>query len=177
MTRVSSNGYIYFLSLGSNLGKRLQFLKNAVFLLQEAGIRISKSSSVYETHPTDLKSQPNFLNQVVKIWTRLAPVGLLRTVKKIEKECGRKKTVRFGPRTLDIDILWWNGGCVKRKNLMIPHPRAAQRKFVLVPWAEIAGKNFMLQGKTLKDWIKKIDRGVKKQKVRKLRTDDKLLKA
>lgn len=116
-----------------------------------------KSSSVYETQPVQFKEQPEFLNQVVKVKTSLGPLDLMKTAKKIEKESGRKKTVRYGPRTLDIDILWWSGGSVKKKNLVIPHPRAAQRKFVLVPWAEIAGKNFRLNGKTFREWAKRIN--------------------
>ncbi len=157
---------IYFLSFGSNLGDKVSYLKQALELLANQDVCVLKASSLYQTQPVDFKAQPEFLNQAVKIRARLAPSELLRAVKKIEKECRRKKTARFGPRTLDMDILWWDGGCVKRKNLTIPHPRAAQRKFVLVPWAEIAGKNFMLQGKSLSEWMKLLDKNGEFQKVK-----------
>lgn len=149
---------LYYLSLGSNAGSRILNLQKAFQCLQDANIDMLKTSSVYETKPVDLKEQPDFLNQVVKIKTKLFPVELLRATKKIEKVCGRKRIIRFGPRTLDVDILWWDGGSVKQKNLTVPHPRAAQRKFVLVPWMEIAGKNFILKEKPLYEWIKHIEK-------------------
>ncbi len=148
---------VYFLSLGSNEGNRVFYLRKAAARIEENEIKILKASSIYETQPMELKAQPDFLNQAVKIETPLPPDMLLKCVKAVEKQCGRKKTVRFGPRTLDIDILWWDGGRVKKKNLIIPHPRACTRKFVLVPWAEIAGKSFRLKGKTLREWIKQIN--------------------
>lgn len=148
---------VYFLSLGSNEGNRVFYLRKAAAQIEENEIKILKASSIYETQPVELKAQTDFLNQVVEIETPLPPDMLLKCVKAVEKQCGRKKTVRFGPRTLDIDILWWNGGEVKQKNLIVPHPRAAQRKFVLVPWMEIAGGNFMLSGKPLGEWLKKLD--------------------
>lgn len=148
---------VYFLSLGSNEGNRVFYLRKAAAQIEENEIKILKASSIYETQPVELKAQTDFLNQVVKIKTKLTPRELLKITKRIEKVCGRKKTVRFGPRTLDIDILWWDGGSSNKKNLVIPHPRAAQRKFVLVPWMEIAGGNFMLSGKPLGEWLKKLD--------------------
>lgn len=156
----------YFLSLGSNTGDRHKNLQEAARRFTEAGIHILKSSSLYETKPVDFKNQPDFLNQVVEIKTGMRPSELLRAVKKIEKECGRTKTVRFGPRTLDVDILWWEGGGVQRKNLMIPHVRATQRKFVLVPWMEIAGKNFMLSGKPLGEWLSQLDKQNENQNIK-----------
>lgn len=157
----------YFLCLGSNVEDRFSNLKKAVTQLKKNGIRVVKLSSIYVTQPTDFQEQPDFLNQVVKVKTPFFPLPLLRAVKNIEKEYGRKKTVRFGPRPIDIDILWWDGGEIQRKNLIVPHVRAAQRKFVLVPWAEIAGKNFMLQGKPLKEWIYFIEKSGDNQNVKK----------
>ena len=148
------------------MGKRVSNLAQARLRLEKNGIHIMKTSSVYETQPMELKEQRDFFNQAVKVKTFLEPYELLKAAKKIEKECGRKKTVRYGPRTMDIDILWWGGGRVKKKNLIIPHPRVCKRKFVLVPWMEIAGKNFVLHGKPLNEWLKQIDNHGDVQKVK-----------
>lgn len=129
-----------FLGLGSNLGKRDQFLKQAVRSLSaKPAVRILKKSSIYETEPWGVKEQNPFLNQVVEIETSLEPDALLRVCKDIEAGLGRKDTNRWGPRTVDADILLYGDRIVKTPELGIPHPKLSERKFVLVPLAEIAG--------------------------------------
>jgi 2-amino-4-hydroxy-6-hydroxymethyldihydropteridine diphosphokinase len=128
---------VYF-SLGSNLGDRALHIKKALKQLEEEGVRITKRSSMYETEPVEFHKQGWFLNCAVEAETELTPKQLLRVVRNIEKELGRKRVIRSGPRTLDIDILIYGETLTYGKELEIPHPRMAQRRFVLVPMAEIA---------------------------------------
>lgn len=124
------------LALGTNLGDRLQNLKS---VLQELSVqvKIEKVSSVYETPPWGYLDQPAFLNQVIGGQTSLAPHSLLSFVKNVEKNMGRVKTFQNGPRLIDIDILIFGEQIVTSPDLVIPHPRMAERAFVLVPLAEI----------------------------------------
>ncbi len=126
-----------YLSLGSNLGHREANIASALKMLgQEA--RILKVSSLYETEPVGYKDQPRFLNCVCSVETELAPQALLELVKTMEKNLGRKRTLRFGPRLIDIDILFYDDLILDSPDLVIPHPRLAERAFVLVPLKEIA---------------------------------------
>ncbi|MFQ5886235.1 MAG: 2-amino-4-hydroxy-6-hydroxymethyldihydropteridine diphosphokinase [Anaerolineae bacterium] len=128
-----------YLSLGSNLGNREANIKSALKMLgQEA--RIVKVSSLYETEPVGYRDQPWFLNLVCAVETDLSPQALLELVKTIEKGLGRKPTRRFGPRLIDIDILFYDGLILDSPDLVIPHPRLAERAFVLLPLREIAPK-------------------------------------
>jgi len=129
---------VYFLSLGSNLGKRAKNLAEAVRLLRENGAEVVRASAVYETEPVDQLDQPWFLNQVLQVRSSLAPHALLGLAKSIEARMKRIPTVAKGPRTIDIDILFADDLVVALPNLTIPHPRLAQRNFVLVPLCEIA---------------------------------------
>lgn len=128
----------YFLGLGSNLGQRRRFLKQALSLLQVSGVQVLKTSSVYKTQPVGLRDQPWFYNQVVEILTDLDPYELLTLAKEIESKLKRPKTNRNGPRTIDIDLLLAEKSIIKTKNLVIPHPRMDKRRFVLEPLNEIA---------------------------------------
>jgi 2-amino-4-hydroxy-6-hydroxymethyldihydropteridine diphosphokinase len=128
----------YYLSLGSNIGKKERNLARARRLLERSGIRIVRSSSVYRTEPVGMSRQPWFVNQVIEIATALRPQGLLRLLKKAEKDLGRRPGPVNGPRPIDLDILLAGERVVKGKGLVIPHPRLAQRNFVLVPLEEIA---------------------------------------
>ena len=126
-----------YLSLGSNLGHREANIASALKMLgQEA--RILKVSSFYETEPVGYKDQPWFLNCACAIETELAPQALLKLAKTIERNLGRKRTLRFGPRLIDIDILFYDDLILDSPDLVIPHPRLAERAFVLVPLKEIA---------------------------------------
>lgn len=128
----------YFLSLGSNLGKRRRNLARAALLLKEEGVKVIQTTSVYETQPVDYKDQPWFLNQVAEVDTELNPFDLLNVIKKIERRMKRIPLVKKGPRTIDIDILLADNTIIETENLIIPHPRLADRNFVLMPMIEIA---------------------------------------
>ncbi len=130
-----------YLSTGSNLNDRQGNLDNAIRLLdQHEHIRVLRISSVYETEPWGYTDQPAFLNQIVEIETDLAPLDLLRALKVLETEAGRVPTFKYGPRVMDVDIIFYGGEIFEGENLSIPHPQLEQRAFVLVPLAELAGE-------------------------------------
>lgn len=127
-----------YLSLGSNIGDREKNLRTAISALAHAKVRVTRMSSLYETAPVDLREQPWFLNCVVQAETRVQPVDLLRALRGIESHMGSKKLVPKGPRLIDIDILLYGDEAIDTPELQVPHPSMLQRKFVLVPLAEIA---------------------------------------
>lgn len=127
-----------YLSLGSNLGDRAQNLRAAIDGLSRAGVVVRRVSSVYETAPVDLLDQPMFHNLVVDAETALMPRQLLKLIARLERELGRQRTVAKGPRTIDIDILFYGSSVIDTPDLIVPHPRIAERRFVLEPLAEIA---------------------------------------
>jgi 2-amino-4-hydroxy-6-hydroxymethyldihydropteridine diphosphokinase len=129
---------IVFLSLGSNVGDRENNLRAAIAALPELGVKIKKVSSIYETEPVDLLEQPWFLNCVVEGETTVAPVGLLKKLRELEKHMGSKKLVARGPRLIDLDILVYGQQTIDSPELQVPHPRMLLRRFVLAPLAEIA---------------------------------------
>ncbi|MCM3360223.1 2-amino-4-hydroxy-6-hydroxymethyldihydropteridine diphosphokinase [Psychrobacillus sp. FSL K6-4046] len=129
---------VAYISLGSNIGNRLEFLQEAVGLLKETQqIDVLKVSSVYETAPVGYVDQASFLNIVVELKTLFTPHELLGKCNEIEDLLGRKRIVRWGPRTVDLDILLYNEENMKTEDLIIPHPRMAERGFVLVPLMEL----------------------------------------
>ncbi len=126
------------MSLGSNQGDRLAYLRAAVLSLQTSGsVQSLRTSSVYETAPVGLTDQAPFLNMVVACQTALTPLELLRLCQTIEAKSGRTRTIRWGPRTLDIDIVAMEGVVQNSEELTLPHPRAHERAFVLVPLLEL----------------------------------------
>ncbi len=128
-----------FLSLGANLGDRLLMLQQAVDGLRLIeGVRMRQSSSVYETLPWGLIEQPKFLNIVAEIETVLAPLELLRAVKALETRLGREPGQRWGPRSIDIDLVLWGAMILRTTALTLPHAHFRERAFVLIPLAEIA---------------------------------------
>ncbi|MBI5195381.1 MAG: 2-amino-4-hydroxy-6-hydroxymethyldihydropteridine diphosphokinase [Nitrospirae bacterium] len=129
---------VTYLSIGSNLGRRQENCERAVSLLAENGIKILKCSSMIETKPWGIKDQPDFINMAVEAETSLKPEELLKAIKKIENEMGRHKSVRWGPRPIDVDILFYDDLIIKTPELEIPHPLIHERYFVLNPLAEIA---------------------------------------
>jgi len=129
-----------YLSLGSNLGDRAANIARAVAALRARGAHVTQESSLYETEPLELKEQPWFLNGTLEVQTNLSPQQLMQMLLEIEREMGRERLVHKGPRTIDMDILLYDSAVVKEPRLEIPHPRMAERKFVLVPLAEIAGE-------------------------------------
>ncbi len=127
-----------FLSLGTNLGDRIDQLRRGCEQLQQEGVHIVSRSSVYETEPVGFLDQSDFLNQVVRVETAASAQDLLAICKRIERDHGRAASgVRFGPRPLDIDILLYDDCIVDSEALAIPHPRMTQRRFMLVPLVEI----------------------------------------
>jgi len=126
-----------YLSLGSNLGDRQANLHKAVASLPPQ-VQPEIQSSIYETEPWGYSDQPAFLNLVVKATTLLEPDELLKYLKNIEVAMGRQETFRFGPRLIDLDILFYNALVMETPELTIPHPRITERAFVLIPLAEIA---------------------------------------
>lgn len=128
-----------FLSLGANVGDRVANLTNALNRIAELrGTEVIDYSSVYESAPIGYLEQDNFLNMVVQISTKFTPELLLKNIHKIESDLGRIRRVRWGPRTIDIDILYWGATVMKTDTLAIPHPQIESRKFVLMPLSEIA---------------------------------------
>jgi len=131
---------IYHLALGGNLGDRARRLARAKAEIGRAVGRIRKESSLYLTQPVGRRDQPWFLNQALEVESRLSPVELLAAVKDIERRMGRTPGPRNGPRRIDIDILLAGPTILRTPRLTIPHPRLAERRFVLVPLAEIAAR-------------------------------------
>ncbi|MCC7365975.1 MAG: 2-amino-4-hydroxy-6-hydroxymethyldihydropteridine diphosphokinase [Dehalococcoidia bacterium] len=123
------------LALGSNLGDRAANLRAAVRLLREAGVTVVRCSSAWETPPVPA-DQPSYLNAAVRIETDAGPLQLLALAKGIEHTLGRRPERRWGPRPIDVDILFHGAGPVDLPGLTIPHPRIAERAFVLAPLAE-----------------------------------------
>lgn len=126
-----------YVALGSNLGERLQNLQQAVDRLGELG-RMTAISHVYETDPVGYTEQPLFLNAVVRLETALPPAELMTALLAIEQAMGRVRTIKYGPRTLDLDLLFYDQVVMVGDHLTLPHPRLHERAFVLVPLAEIA---------------------------------------
>jgi len=126
-----------YLSLGSNLGDRAAKIAAGIAALGAAGIRVLRQSSLYETEPVDFFTQNWFLNNVVEAETQLLPQRLLQELQRIELTLGSLKQIRRGPRRLDMDILFYGNSVIRTAELEVPHPRLADRRFVLVPLAEL----------------------------------------
>jgi 2-amino-4-hydroxy-6-hydroxymethyldihydropteridine diphosphokinase len=138
-----------YLALGSNLGDRLVMLQRAVDRLDaREGIRVVRSSRVYETEPVG-PAQPDFLNAVIEVHTDLEPRALLRACLGVEDELGRVRGERWGPRSIDVDVLTYARMVVDEPELTVPHPRMAERGFVLVPLAELDPDPMLPGGRAL----------------------------
>jgi 2-amino-4-hydroxy-6-hydroxymethyldihydropteridine diphosphokinase len=130
-----------YLSLGSNIGERLGFLKEALDKIEKSDqIQIREVSPVYETEPVGYEGQSCFLNLVVEAQTSLEPLPLLECLLSIEDQMGRKREERWRPRNIDIDILLYDERISDSDGLTIPHPRMHERRFVLIPLVQIAPK-------------------------------------
>ena len=127
-----------YLLTGGNLGNRLNNLIDALKLIEQYCGKIVQRSAIYKTAAWGLTDQPDFYNQALEIQTELYPKQLMQTLLTIEGQMGRKREVKFGPRTIDIDILLFNDEIIQQSHLAIPHPRLHERKFALTPLAEIA---------------------------------------
>lgn len=157
-----------YLALGSNLGDREQNLERAIRLLGQEPIEVVRRSSIYETAPMILENQPWFLNQVIEVKTGLLPRHLLHSAQRIELELGRVRMIANGPRTIDIDVLLYGRTIMASKELTIPHPRMAERRFVLEPLVEIAPN---LKHPVLKQKMSELLSAAKRQDVRVFRRE------
>ena len=139
-----------FVGLGSNLGDRLGNLRSAArALARTPGIAVRRSSSVYETAPVGGPEQGDFLNAVVEIETGLEPRELLEVLQGIEQRLGRVRHERFGPRTIDLDLLTFDDEVIDEPDLTLPHPRMHERAFVVVPLLEIGAETILPGGRRL----------------------------
>ena len=146
-----------YIALGTNLGDRSANLDSALASLPPA-VNIVSSSPVYVTPPWGYLRQSSFLNQIVKCETHLTPEELLDYLKAIEKRMGRKPTFLFGPRTIDLDVLFYDDLVLETSSLTIPHPRLDERAFVLVPFADLDSDMIHpVSGKSIKELLESVD--------------------
>jgi 2-amino-4-hydroxy-6-hydroxymethyldihydropteridine diphosphokinase len=138
------------LGLGSNLGERLATLQRAVDLLAAERVRVVASSRVFETEPIG-PPQPDYLNAVVRAQTDLEPLELLHACQRVEASLGRVRAERWGPRTIDIDVLLYDDAVVDEPELTIPHPRMSERAFVVLPLLELDPDPVLPDGTRVKD--------------------------
>lgn len=148
---VSRGWHTVYLSVGSNLGDRAGYLRFAYDRLSSIPyIRDVRISSLYETAPYGVTEQPPFLNAAVSLGTLYTPCELLDLLHAVEAEAGRERKVHWGPRTLDLDVLFYDDCVLEQKDLVVPHPDMANRMFVLEPLAELCpGKVHPVLGKTV----------------------------
>ena len=159
-------GHIAYIGIGSNLGDKLHHCEKAISeILKIDRHKLLAKSSLFKTQPIGYTSQDWFVNGVIKIETDLEAPELLRTLKTIESQLGRTETFRWGPRTIDLDILFFDDAEIYTEELQIPHPRLHERQFVLIPLAEI-DRNLIhpVLKKTIQELLKnfKEDQGVEK---------------
>src|SRR5262245_47176774 len=128
---------VTYLGLGSNVGDRESQIRHAVTALRRAGVHIRRTASLYLTEPRDFLDQPWFVNTVAEADTALEPQELLQTCLTVEREAGRVRSMLKGPRPIDIDILLYESKVIDTPQLIVPHPRYSERRFVLIPLAEL----------------------------------------
>ncbi len=147
-----------YIGLGSNLGNREENIRKAVELLEKSpGIRVVKLSPFYETEPVGDIPQGKFINAAAEIYTTLFPPGLLAVCRNIEDALGRVRTVKWGPRTIDLDILLYGEEVIRTSELTIPHPLMHEREFVLRPLSDIAPDAYHpVLGKTAQELLKEL---------------------
>ncbi|SDX84141.1 2-amino-4-hydroxy-6-hydroxymethyldihydropteridinediphosphokinase [Paenibacillus sp. CF384] len=153
-----ANAYI---ALGANVGDRQQRLRDALHLLDShPAITVVRASAIYETDPVGYTDQPAFLNMAAALRTSLEPHELLYAMLAMEQQLGRKRDIRWGPRTIDLDLLLYEGVTLAEEELILPHPRMMERSFVLVPLSDVMAEEHSLQ-KQVKEIAKQAlqDRG------------------
>ncbi len=129
---------IVHISIGSNLGSRQENCLEAIRLLEQQGLSVLKRSSLIESEPWGVTDQPHFINMAIEAETDLSPQNLLQCMKDIELSMGRVSAVHWGPRVIDLDILFYDDRIIDSADLNIPHPHLHERDFVLIPLMEIA---------------------------------------
>jgi 2-amino-4-hydroxy-6-hydroxymethyldihydropteridine diphosphokinase len=149
-----------YIGLGSNLGDRFTNLAAARDAIEKQTGKITALSAIYDTDPWGPVKQDNYLNQAVRIAVSAGPRDLLESLLRIERALGRDRTneVRYGPRAIDLDILLYGNDAVSEADLIIPHPRLAERAFALVPLAEIAPE-LAINGTPIRELVGRIDSG------------------
>lgn len=156
-----------YLSLGSNIGNRQEYIESAIELVEKTeGIKILKKSGLYETSPVGYVEQDLFLNAVIKIETDFSAREILKIINKIENELDRKREIRWGPRTIDIDILIFSDKKINETDLIIPHKEMFNRLFVLVPLIEIYDGEYFEKEKIIERIGELVEVG--NQKIKKL---------
>jgi len=147
-----------FIGLGSNVGDREENIKKAISNLKNiSNIELKNESSLYVTEPVGYIDQRDFLNAVIEIETDLTPHELLKVTKSIEEELKRERKIKWGPRTIDLDILLYNDIRIEESHLNVPHPEIKNRAFVLIPLAEIAGQLIHPDGKSINDLLHELN--------------------
>ncbi|MBD2872632.1 2-amino-4-hydroxy-6-hydroxymethyldihydropteridine diphosphokinase [Paenibacillus arenilitoris] len=127
-----------YVALGSNMGDRERLLRKAIALIDaHPAIEVGRISGIYETDPVGYTEQPPFLNMALAVTTSLEPIGLLRQLLAIEQQLGRVREIRWGPRTIDLDLLLYHNVRMDQEELTLPHPRMMERSFVLVPLNDV----------------------------------------
>ncbi len=155
MASAPHGGMRAYLGLGANLGDAAGTLRAAAVALGPRVGAVEAGSRIYRTRPVGLADQPDFRNAVARIRTRLSPEALLEELLAVEAEFGRVRGVRFGPRTLDLDLIWYEGEDREDDRLTLPHPRAHEREFVLRPLAEL-DPGLVLRGAAVSDWLARL---------------------
>lgn len=152
------------LALGSNMGDSYAHLRQAAKILSEAeGLNILEASSFYVTAPVGYEEQEDFVNAVLVCETELTPKELLGLCQEVEKALNRVRLIRWGPRTIDVDIIWYNDQTIDEEDLIVPHPRMNERAFVMVPLMEIM-PTLIIEGKS----IQSICENLADQEIRKM---------
>lgn len=163
-TGTSGSSVFAYIGLGSNMGDRERFLRDAVRLLQECPeVQVTGESGLYETDPVGYVDQALFLNQVVEVSTTLEPGRLFECMLDIELRLNRKRDIRWGPRTIDLDLLLFGERSQDHPDLILPHPRMMERAFVLVPLVEVMSLRDSVRAE---QWSKQLDRMEGKEGVR-----------
>jgi 2-amino-4-hydroxy-6-hydroxymethyldihydropteridine diphosphokinase len=142
-----------YVALGANLGEPIETLRSAAVALgRRPGIELAAGSPIYRTRPIGPPGQPDFANAVARVRTTLGADGLLDVLLAVEAEFGRVRDVRWGPRTLDLDLIWYEGEERSDERLTLPHPRAHEREFVLRPLADL-DPGLVLRGRPVAEWL------------------------
>jgi len=162
-----------YIALGSNIPPRFNYLKQAIEAIHELDqVSVINQSAIYETEPVGYKDQNKFLNQVIEVNTSQTALELLELCQSIEDRLGRKRNVRWGPRTIDLDILLYEQEIIEMDQLLVPHPRMTQRAFVLIPLMELA-PNLILPiiNKTVSEQLESLSNDEKRGVVKWIKQD------